>query len=128
MVKLIVKEWEVVVVVVVIISRLKLKQSEIVVKTTFTFDELQPNKTVGWNFHVATLKGYDMIIGRDMMSALGIDVLFSQERITWEGFDFPLRNIELRISKRTSLSLIQKQLLPRKTVWVFKHLTIRPRS
>ena len=91
MVKLIVKEWEVVVVVVVIISRLKLKQSEIVVKTTFTFDELQPNKTVGWNFHVATLKGYDMIIGRDMMSALGIDVLFSQERITWEGFDLPFK-------------------------------------
>jgi len=39
-------------------------------KTTFTFDELQPTKTVGWNFHVATLKGYNMIIGRDMMSAL----------------------------------------------------------
>ena len=64
-------------------------------KTTFTFDELQPNKTVGWNFHVATLKGYDMIIGRDMMSALGIDVLFSQERITWEGFDLPFKEYRI---------------------------------
>ena len=26
-----------------------------------------------------------------MMSALGIDVLFSQERITWEGFDLPFK-------------------------------------
>ena len=67
------------------------------VKTTFTFDELQPNKTVGWNFHVATLKGYDMIIGRDMMSALGIlDVLFSQGRITWEGFDLPFKENRIK--------------------------------
>ena len=65
------------------------------VKTTFTFDKLQPNKTVGWNFHVATLKGYNMMIGRNMMSALGIDVLFSQERITWEGFDLPFKEYRI---------------------------------
>ena len=37
-----------------------------------------------------------MIIGRDMMSALGmIDVLFSQERITWEGFDLPFKEYRI---------------------------------
>ena len=30
-----------------------------------------------------------------MMSALGIDVLFSQERITWEGFDLPFKEYRI---------------------------------
>ena len=98
------------------------------VKTTFTFDELQPNKTVGWNFHVATLKGYDMIIGRDMMSALGIDVLFSQERITWEGFDLPFKEYRIENIEENFSIPDPEAVVPRKTVWVFKHLTIRPRS
>ena len=31
-----------------------------------------------------------------MMSALGIDVLFSQERITWEGFDLPFKEYRIK--------------------------------
>ena len=69
-----------------------------------------------------------MIIGRDMMSALGIDVLFLQERITWEGFDLPFKEYRIENIEENFSIPDPEAVVPRKTVWVFKHLTIRPRS
>ena len=47
----------------------------------FSLPELTSSKRVKWKFHLDESKGpgigYDMIIGRDMMNELGIDLLFS---------------------------------------------------
>jgi hypothetical protein len=34
---------------------------------------------------------YDMIIGRDMLTDLGIDIRFSDNVISWDGAEMPLK-------------------------------------
>ena len=49
------------------------------VNGVFTVPELQEKKLFEWPLHVVKDMGaYDMILGRDVMSFLGIDILFSQ--------------------------------------------------
>jgi hypothetical protein len=38
------------------------------------------------------LGAYDMIIGRDMMSDLGIDIKFSNNSVTWNGVEVPMKD------------------------------------
>ena len=38
---------------------------------------------------------YDMIIGRDLLKVLGIDLLFSSQEIRWEGATAPMRDPEM---------------------------------
>ena len=33
---------------------------------------------------------YDLIIGRDLMSELKLDILFSQSKVSWEGIEIPM--------------------------------------
>jgi hypothetical protein len=51
------------------------------VKCQFTLPEFHECKDMSWNVYVnesdARLKSYDMIIGRDLLHELGIDLLFS---------------------------------------------------
>ena len=62
------------------------------VKAQFTMPELQEKKMVEWSFHVAENMGaYDMIIGRDILSFLGIDIRFSEQVVTWENADMPFK-------------------------------------
>ena len=52
----------------------------------FRFDELHSDRVIEWKLHVAPdLGAYDMIIGRDVMAFLGIDVHFSDKTVTWDG-------------------------------------------
>ena len=44
--------------------------------------------------HVAKdLGSYDMIIGRDLLKFLGIDLLFSQEVIVWNNATLPFKDV-----------------------------------
>ena len=62
------------------------------VKSQFTIPELHPDKLIEWNVHVASdLGAYDMIIGRDILSFLGIDVKFSTLEIEWEHRTMPFK-------------------------------------
>jgi len=46
--------------------------------------------TAEWNMHVAKSLGpYDMIIGRDILKFLQIDLRFSDEVIEWDGAEMP---------------------------------------
>ena len=55
------------------------------VKSQFTIPELHPDKLIEWNMHMASDLGvYDMIIGRDILSFLGIDIKFSSLEMEWE--------------------------------------------
>ena len=65
------------------------------VKAQFTIPELQDDKLIEWKLHVTESLGhYDMIIGRDIMSFLGIDISFSKQEITWEPAAMPFKDVE----------------------------------
>jgi hypothetical protein len=56
-----------------------------IVRGEFTIPELHDNKLIRWKIHIApNLGNYDMIIGRDLMSDLNMDVKFSTQTIEWE--------------------------------------------
>ena len=62
------------------------------VKAQFTLPELQEKKLIKWNLHVVPDMGaYDMIIGRDLMVFLGIDIRFSDQVVTWDGAEMPFK-------------------------------------
>ena len=56
-------------------------------KTTFILNEFFQNKAIEWNLHVDSTPGphrYDMILGRDVMSELGITLDFKDQTMTWD--------------------------------------------
>ena len=62
------------------------------VKVQFTIPELQEKRLLEWNVHVAEDMGaYDMIIGRDIMTFLGIDIRFSSRIVEWDGREMPFK-------------------------------------
>ena len=56
-------------------------------------DELLPTKIIEWRFYVApSLGNYDVIIGRDMLDDLGIDLRFSDRVVHCEGNELPFKS------------------------------------
>ena len=57
------------------------------VKTIFTIPELREKKVIEWDFHATPLEmgARDAILGRDVMTFLGIDPICSREVIKWDG-------------------------------------------
>ena len=70
----------------------------------FTLPEFSNFKIINWEFHVTDYEdlGYDMILGRDIMTQLGINLSFDKSVIHWEGTEVPMR--DYRKLKRQSLS------------------------
>ena len=68
-------------------------QTTVHAKAQFYIPELHDNRLIEWNVHVApTLGAYDMIIGRDLMQELGIDIKFSTETVEWDGYTIPFKD------------------------------------
>ena len=42
---------------------------------------------------------YNMILGRDVMSFLGIDILFSQKVVAWNGSELPFKPVSADVDK-----------------------------
>ena len=62
------------------------------VKAQFTIPELHDRRVIEWDVHVTKdLGAYDMIIGRDLLQFLGIDVLFSSLTVEWDGASMPFK-------------------------------------
>jgi hypothetical protein len=62
----------------------------------FKFPELSTRKVVTWQAHVddktsGNEAAYDMIMGIDLMTAIGITVYFEQRCIRWGGTEIPLK-------------------------------------
>ena len=62
----------------------------------FYIADFSTQKKVTWTFHVdsstrSTACGYDMIIGRDLLRKLGIDIKFSSEMLKWDDTEIPMR-------------------------------------
>ena len=54
------------------------------VKALFAIPELQDDRLIEWNLHVTKDLGtHDMIIGRDILEPLGVDIWFSNQTVQW---------------------------------------------
>ena len=61
-------------------------------KSQFTIPELHDDKLIEWDFHVTSnLGAYDIIIGRDLMEFLGIDIRFSTQQVEWDNAVMPFK-------------------------------------
>ncbi len=70
------------------------------VRTQFTIPELHDNRMLKWDLHVTKDLGiFDMIIGRDIMRDLGMDVKFSTNTIEWDNSEIPLRDSESTVQE-----------------------------
>ncbi len=70
-------------------------KTNLTAKAQFTLPELHDDRLIEWNFHVAKdLGNNDMILGRDLMEFLGIDVCFSDQTVKWDFAEMPFKDID----------------------------------
>ena len=63
-------------------------------KSQLVLPELHDDRVIEWDFHVApTLGTYDMIIGRDMLEFIGMDLRFSTMTVEWDGATMPFKDV-----------------------------------
>jgi len=63
------------------------------VKAQFTTPEMHDDCLTEWNMHVTKSLGpYGMIISRDILKFLKIDLRFSDEIIEWDGTEMPFED------------------------------------
>ena len=66
-------------------------------KIVFSLPEFHPGREIEWDAYVDPTSSlnsrYDMIIGRDLLMELGIDILFSEGMIKWDNATAPMRSI-----------------------------------
>lgn len=66
-------------------------------KAMFIIPELHDNRVIERTLHVAPdLGAYDMIIGRDLLQDLGIDIRFSDKTVEWDGVSIPFKDSDAR--------------------------------
>ena len=63
----------------------------------FKLPEFSTNKRVQWVCHVddtsdKSTAQYDMIIGNDLMTEIGLDICFSAKKIRWENDEIPMKH------------------------------------
>jgi Reverse transcriptase (RNA-dependent DNA polymerase) len=85
----------------------------------FRLPEFSTNKSIAWTAHVdestnKKLAQYDMIIGDDLMTELGIDLCFSTQEIKWGEESIPMKN--------------RGVLTDRKATKILYHMLIQPPS
>jgi hypothetical protein len=64
-------------------------------KIQFSLNEFFKKRLIEHVAHVAKdLSNYDMIISRDLLHELGIDVKFSTKTIEWDGVSIPMKSVD----------------------------------
>ena len=67
-------------------------------KIQLQLPELSPTATIHTKFHVhtGTLGNYDLIIGRELLEELGIDILYSSQQVVWptQYAELPMKPID----------------------------------
>ena len=87
-------------------------------KMDFTLPEFSNKKIITWSFSVTDNKdlGYDIVIGRDLMKELQLNILFDKNVITWEGIEIPMRDFNKlrrhKLSRNEMKLIIQKSTEP----------------
>ena len=60
--------------------------------------EFDDSKVIEWNFHVTPTKfQYDLIIGRDLLSKLGMIIDFENHTMSWDGAVVPMKSIDATV-------------------------------
>jgi len=73
------------------------------VKAQFALPEPHDDRMIEWNLHVTESLGpHDMIIGRDILGFLKINVKFSEEIVEWDGAEMPFEDGDAGLSKRSA--------------------------
>ena len=68
------------------------------VKVEFSLPEFHEDTSIEWKLHLAPKLGeYDMIIGRDVLSEVGIDIHFSTHTCTWGHSTILMRKTSFKI-------------------------------
>ena len=63
-----------------------------IIKQWFKIPELNPSVTITYKLHVAhTLGVYNMILGRDLLTSLGLIIDFSSKVIIWNDTSIPMK-------------------------------------
>jgi hypothetical protein len=63
----------------------------------FSLPEFAPSKEIEFTMAVDETEKtskYDMVLGRDILRALGIDILFSNGKLSWDGITIPMKSTE----------------------------------
>mgnify|MGYP005753024869 CR=1 FL=1 len=68
-------------------------------RVQFTIPELHEDRMIQWTSHIASqsIANYDMIIGRDLLRSLAIDIKFSNETVEWDGAYIPMKGMNASI-------------------------------
>ena len=60
---------------------------------TFMLPEFHTDRVIEWDLHVTkTIGTYDMILGRDLLSELGIKFDFTDMSVEWDGISIPMKD------------------------------------
>ena len=84
----------------------------------FTLPEFSDKKIIKWKFNItdSTEVEYDIILGRDIMLQLQMDVSFTNKSIAWEGNEIPMRDFnklkQWKISKFEMKTIIREMQEP----------------
>ena len=85
----------------------------------FAMPELNDQRLVTWEFNVTKADmAYDMIIGQDLLSSLGIDLCFSNHEISWNGRSIPMK--ERNATPQTAYTITNSQAVDEATVRIKK--------
>jgi len=62
-------------------------------KVQFILPEFHESRVIEWNAHVTDKKSnYDLIVGGDLMTELGIKIDYSEQSITWDEVSVPMKS------------------------------------
>jgi len=65
---------------------------------TFTLPAFHKHRKISWNCYVdespSNTSIYDLIIGRDLMHEIGIDICFSTAEIIWDNASIPMQSVD----------------------------------
>lgn len=87
-------------------------------KIHFVLPEFSDKKIIHWKFSLTESKdlGYDMIVGRDLMIELKINLSFDKRMVTWEDISIPMRDFhrlkKWKLSKYELKTIIREMKEP----------------
>ena len=84
-------------------------------KVYFSLPEFSDQKIIDWVFNVTSSEdlGYDVILGRDVLLNLNMNISFEKRNISWEGIEIPMRDFgklrKYKFNKMEFKALIQER-------------------
>ena len=76
-------------------------------EVNLTFPELNSHRVVTWQCYIDERQGnelgYDMIVGRDLMTSLGIQIDFQDKKLKWDGAELEMRDFNSKTPSRKEI-------------------------